>query len=384
MRQLFRVLAVTAFALIVQTSFAGLSVSPNGVLLLDGKPYRGVGVNGYDLFVRTLDKPAATNSLDDFFRPLADRKIPFVRFAACGYWPIEWGLYRTNPAAYFDRMDAVVAAAARHKIGLIPSLFWHGPSVPDVVGEPFGSWGDTKSKTRSLMREYTATVVRRYRDSDAIWAWEFGNEHNLPADLPNAAEHRPPIVPALGTPKSRTQADDISHAAVRDALRDFAQVVRRNDPVRAIISGHAFPRISAWHQEHEHSWGKDTPEQFDLVFAADNPEPVNILSVRLYEPTDSDRLPAAAKRSQSLRKPLFVGEFGVPGPLTSQSRLKFREMLNAIEAQAVPLSALWVYGYPGQDADWNVTATNGRSELLDLISEANHRLKLNGGHPPKE
>lgn len=359
----------------VPSVFAGLSVSTNGVLLLNGVPYRGMGVNGYDLFVRTIEKPSSTNSLDDFFRPLAERGIPFVRFSACGYWPVEWGLYRTNPAAHFARMDAVVAAAARHKIGLIPSLFWHGPTVPDVVGEPFSSWGDSKSRTRALMREYTAAVVRRYRDSEAVWAWEFGNEHNLPADLPNAADHRPPIVPTLGTPATRTSADDISQVAVRDAVRDFAEEVRRHDPVRAIISGHAFPRVSAWHQEHRRSWGKDSPEQFDLVFAADNPDPINILSVRLYEPTDSDRLPLATRRSKSHRKPLFVGEFGVPGAITDESRRKFREMLDAITSREVPLSALWVYGYSGQDADWNVTPTNRRAELLDLVAKANRDLQ---------
>lgn len=353
---------------------AGLSVSLDGTLLLDGRPYRGFGVNGYDLFARTLSDPGATNQLDAFFRPLADRGIPFVRFAACGYWPADWGLYRTNREAHFARLDAVVAAARKHRIGLIPSLFWHGPTLSDLVGEPFSAWGSTNSRTHARMRAYTAEVVRRYRDSPAVWAWEFGNEHNLPADLPNAADHRPPVVPALGTPETRTAADDITLAQFRTGLKAFAEEVRRLDPARAILSGNAFPRVSAWHEEHGHSWTRDTPEQFAEAFAADHPGPVDVLSGRLYEESDGTRLGLAMKTSRALRKPLFIGEFGVPGAMTEASRQRFDAMLKSLEAEAVPLAALWVYAFPSQDADWNVTETNARAALLDAVAAANRRL----------
>ena len=64
----------------------GLRVSDDGVLLLRGQPFQGYGVNYYDAFNRTLGTDPKSG-YDEGFAELAKRKIPFARFAACGYWP---------------------------------------------------------------------------------------------------------------------------------------------------------------------------------------------------------------------------------------------------------------------------------------------------------
>ncbi|MBL9166556.1 MAG: cellulase family glycosylhydrolase [Verrucomicrobiales bacterium] len=352
----------------------GLSVGSEGQLLLEGRRYRGVGVNYYDLFVRQIPDPTdRTAQLG--MEQLASFKIPFVRFSAGGYWPHDWRLYQTNRAEYFARLDSVVRTAERLGIGLIPSLFWHYSTVPDLVGEPVSAWGRTNSQTHSFMREYTRQTVTRYQSSRAIWAWEFGNEYNLPADLPNAAEHRAPVVPALGTPSFRSPADDLSHAMIRVAVREFAAEVRRHDAHRMIVSGHAFPRTSAWHQAAEGSWRPDSPEQFALVIAADNPLPVDSLCVRAYDLTnDVGRIPLAMQASRDLKKPLFVGEFGVPGPDTKQARKVFASLLGNIETGGVPLAALWVYDFQAQANEWSVTLSNARGWQLEEIRAVNQRI----------
>jgi hypothetical protein len=353
---------------------AGLSVAPDGSLQHNGILYRGIGVNYYDAFARTLNEPPRPD-YDAGFRELALRKIPFARFSAGAYWPREWRLYQTNRAEYFARLDGVVKSAERHGIGLIPSLFWQLSTVPDLVGETVNRWGDTNSRTHAFMREYTREVVTRYVNSPAIWGWEFGNEFNLPADLPNAAQHRPPAVPSLGTPATRTADDELTHEMIRTAFRAFAQEVRRHDVQRIIITGNAFPRVSAWHQAKEKNWRRDTPEQFADVLAADNPSPINTVSVRGYDLTnDIGRLPQAMEVSHALKKPLFVGEFGVPGETNEKTRQQFAAILNAIETNHVPLAALWVYDFNSQSKNWNVNATNARSWQLDAIQAANARL----------
>ena len=358
----------------------GLSVGADGTLLRQGRPYRGVGVNYYDAFVRSLAEPRRMDC-DDGFRELSRRGIPFVRFAAGGYWPVDWGLYQTNRTEHFARLDRVVSSAERHGLGLIPSLFWHTATVPDLVGEPCSAWGDTNSRTHAFLRTYTREVVARYGGSPAVWAWEFGNEYNLAADLPNAAEHRPPVVPALGTPSTRSAADDLTHAQVRIALRAFAEEVRRLDPNRLILSGNAFPRISAWHQATERSWGRDTPEQFARMLAADHPSPVDSLTVRAYDATnDVGRLTAAMAVARVERKPLFVGEFGVPGVDTPSNREAFQALLQALEASGAPLAALWVYDFADQAAEWSVTPTNGRRWQLESLQRLNARWRR-GGQP---
>lgn len=350
-------------------------VDAHGTLVRNGRPYRAIGVNGYDLFVRTLADPGATNRLDAFFEPLARLGIPFVRFSACGYWPKDWTLFRTQPEAHAARFDAVIAAARRHGVGLIPSLFWHHPTLPDLVGEPVSAWGDPESRTHREMRAYITAMVAPHRNDPTIWAWELGNEFNLAADLPNASEHRPPVVPDLGTPTKRTALDELTHAQIRVALKAFALEIRRIETAgKPILSGHAFPRVSAWHQEREHSWTRDTPEQFAEVFRADHPDPVSMLSGRLYEESDLDRLVMAMERSRRERKPLFIGEFGVPGPLDAAKKARFVRMLDRMEELGVPLAAVWVYDYPGQSEDWSITPSNRRFELLELVAERNRRL----------
>lgn len=348
----------------------GLSISAEGDLQLDGKPFRGIGVNYYDAFVRSLGSKS-TRDIEPAFNALATNGIPFARFAACGYWPVDWALYRTNRAEYFARLTTVVATAEKHRIGLIPSLFWHQATISDLVNEPLDQWGNPSSRTIAFARTYTREVVTRFKDSPAIWAWEFGNEFNLPADLPNAAQHRPPVHPSLGTASSRSPRDEITHAMMRVALREFAQEVRRHDPHRLIISGNAFPRPTAWHQMHEKSWRRDSAPQWREMLLADNPAPLQSLSGRLYTTNDLACLPWAVDAARASRQPLFIGEFGVSGPLTAESTQQFRAWLEAIETHRVPLAALWVYDFDGQSADWNVTFDNSRAPLLRQIAERN-------------
>ena len=236
----------------------GLTVDAEGRLLKDGTPYRGIGINYFSAFSRTLED-AGDESYREGLAELAGRGIPFIRFMACGFWPKGWKLYREDKDAYFRIMDQFVQAAEEYGIGLIPSLFWYNATVPDLVGEPRGAWGDPDSKTIAFMRQYTSEVVARYLDSPAIWAWELGNEYSLSADLPNAAEHRPWICPHWGTPETRSAADDMTHAMVVTACVEFAKAVRQCDKTRAITTGHSMPRPAAHHMHTELSWTRDTP-----------------------------------------------------------------------------------------------------------------------------
>ena len=368
-----RWLVALMVAAVTASAAEGLTVSTEWGLLLRGRPFRGYGVNYFDAFNRTLGTNPKAGYVEGF-AGLAGRKIPFARFAACGYWPNDQRLYLTNQTEFFRRLDGVVDSAERHGVGLIPSLFWFHATVPDLVGEPVGSWGDRASRTHAFMRSYVSNVVTRYRGSSAIWAWELGNEFNLPADLPNAAEHRPPVVPSLGTPATRSHADEITHAALRTALVEFGREVRRHDPGRLILSGNAFPRLSAWHQMTEKSWGKDSPEQFATMLAADNPDPINSLTGRGYEESDFTRIAPGLELATRLKKPFFVGEFGVPGPGDDTTKAAFARRLEALEKAGVTFAALWVYDYAGQQADWSVTPSNGRRHQLDALEAANRRL----------
>lgn len=359
----------------------GLQVK-DGTLTKDGKPFRGIGVNYFTAFYRTLSDPKDT-SYQDGFKVLKEHNIPFARFMACGFWPKENDLYRRDKQAYFKLMDGVVKSAEENGIGLIPSFFFCYSTVPDIVGEPMIEWGNPKSKTIAFMRNYTREVVTRYRNSPAIWGWEFGNEFMLVADL-HAEEHRPPVWPTLGTATTRSKLDELTTQAVRYCMVAFAEEVRKYDKNRIIISGNAFPRASAWHLLNERNWKHDSKEQFADALLSDNADPMNVICVHMY-PDSLPRFDRQLTYAELLRvtvdiaakadKPLFVEEFGTDESKGADtSRAEFERMLSAIEKTRVPLAALWVYDYDGQKDTFNVSASNNRTYQLDAISKANSQL----------
>jgi len=350
---------------------AGLIVNPVGTLQNKGKSFTGYTVNFFDAFYRTL-LSGSSPPYDEKLAILADYDIPLARIAGCGFWAIDNVLYVNNKAEYFRRFDAVIASAEQHGVGLIPSLFWAYFTVPDIVGEPCNRWGDPGSQTIAYMRAYVQDVVTRYKDSPAIWGWECGNEWNLAADLPNAADHRPPIWPSLGTPAFRSAEDDMTHEMIVYALSEIAKEIRKYDPDRMISSGNTEPRPSAWHQWQYLSWEIDTPAQHAEMIARENPDPINTVGVHYYDA--SYDINFAVSVSETLRKPLFVGEFGVaedPEKTPQQVEQEFNTMLNTLISENVPLSAIWVYERISEDGIWNVTSTNSRSYQLDALSQAN-------------
>src|SRR4051794_19806064 len=114
-------------------SSPGLSVARDGTLLRNGAPYRGVGVNYTDAFLRPLRHPEDEAYRDDF-RKLATNHIPFARIAACGFSPSDYQLYQQDKEKYFKLLDGVVHAAEESNVGLIATLFWASYAVPDLVG----------------------------------------------------------------------------------------------------------------------------------------------------------------------------------------------------------------------------------------------------------
>lgn len=356
-----------------------------GALSLHGKPYRGIGANYFNLFSRRLKNDDDT-SYRNGLRELSDAGIPFVRFMCSGFWPSAWDLYLRDKEAYFSMLDDVVEAAEQHRVGLIPSLFWNMSTVPDVVGEPMDQLGNPQSDSIALIRRYTEEVVVRYRNSPAVWGWEFGNEYNLHADLPNASAYRPAVAPRFKTPTSRSERDELTSTQMLVAFREFAATVRKHDPHRVLITGNSIPRSSAYHNSTERSWTKDTVEQFAQILLRDNPDPFDTISIHIY-PNQDGQYSAGAKDLDGLirnvmqhaladNRPLVIGEFGAPATLgPDKERAVFHDLVDAIVDNNVPLAAFWVFDYDRQDGQWNVTLDNNRSYMIDVVAKANARMQ---------
>ena len=364
----------------------GLTVSRNGILMKDGRPYRGIGVNYFDVFYHLLKNPNDTSFRGEF-KKLAEHGIPFVRFAANGFWPTDNDLYFRNRDAYFQLLDSVVTAAEENGLGLIPSLFWNWSTVPDLAHEPIAAWGNPKSRTNKFMRDYTREVVLRYRHSPSIWVWEFGNEYDDQVDLPKTAKFRPPVVPALGTPASRSAQDDLTVPILLTALRQFAKTVRKVDRERVISTGNDLPRSDAFHLHTVARGEIDTRAEWTKMFLDEN-KAFPILSIHVYlnrtRPFFSDQpmeLPAVIGAVEQMgaaaRKPVFVGEFGPTANNRETGAEQFHILLRAIQNAEISLAAVWNFGgrMQSEGLDWNITFENGNSWMLDEIAATNGQMR---------
>ena len=368
----------------------------DGKFYRNGQPYRGIGINYYDAFLCELEKaPSASGASPRYVEGLeflSWTKIPFARVAACPFYPLGWRTYQEQPDRYFAILDGLVKEAERQGVGLIPSFFWAYFAVPDLMGESISAWGDPSSKTRTFMRDYTRKVVSRYRNSPAIWAWEFGNEYLSEADLPGPMDSEKWVVTKQGTAARRTEADRLPSRGVIDACREFACIVREIDTERPIMTGDAAPRVSAWNLARGQGWKADSPAQWQEALAEANPDPMDTLSLHFYHPRADatgyagygisgasvpEILARANETAQRVGKPLWLGEFG-PGigeTDPEQRRKQVSEFLNWITKGGVSLSAYWVFNSTNPDLSvWNALPDGENAFVFEMIAEANRRL----------
>jgi len=383
-------------AMLVATVSCVLAAAPvtvrEGRLWQEGKPLRAIGVNYCDLFQEVLSNPDSDRTLRGL-RYLGERKIPFVRFWCCGFWPSDWQLYLTDKEEYFRRLDLVVKTAEEAKVGLVPSLFWRFATCPNVVGEFVDAWADPQSKTRALMATYVQEVVTRYRESPAIWGWEFANEVNLGVDLPNGMQFLGKKMPTLGVDLAKDERNLTTKAIADAAFVAFGSEVRKYDTERFITSGNSILRPSQYNQTTHGTWTKDTPEEAAQALAWLNPDPVNVVSIHLYPGLEkplshadttgtADVIGLHKTWCERLGKPLFVGEFAAIGHDKGKEidmavyRRVQGELMAAILEHRVDLAAHWVFDYTAnRKGPGLVRVDNEWAWILDEVGRGNEAIQ---------
>lgn len=367
-------------------SLPGLSAARDGSLLLNGVPYRGVGVNYTDAFLRALRRPGDESYRDDF-RKLGENNIPFARITACGFSASDYQLYFKDKEKYFQLLDGVVQAAEESNVGLIADLFWVSYTVPDLVGEPRDQWGNAQSKTRQFMRTYTREVVSRYLNSPAIWGWEFGNEYNNSTDMPDAWRTLPPVDPRLGRTRTRGPDDTLTTDIFTSALADFAKTVREIDGHRILLTGNNIPRFTAYHML-AGGRGPDSRDQFATTLLRQNPGPFNPVCVHTAPVSPMPRfarqpvsynelIQTCAGAARSASKSLLIEEFITCPPKTECSvatrAQNVNQVLAAIQSNNVSLASVWVYGREMIHDPNSLSFNDGSGSILQMIGDFNRK-----------
>ena len=291
--------------------------SRSGELVLDGAPYRFLGLNAYELGTQWgvdagCGAMLTSAQLDAFFASLPPRSL--VRF-----WAFEGSMAVNVHTHQIDwgPLDRVFAAAAAHHQYLLPSLtaqsgdcdndHWEGPDWYDggfhrVYADP-GAADGTDLAPLSYWG-YVQAIVERYRSSPALGMWE-------PISEPEASTC--PLSFASSNCGGHQTCPDEAVAA--RSLRHFFDVVggeiHRLDPRHLVESGTV-------------GSGQCGAVGTDYAYVSASPG-LDVLSYHDYYPVGPDipgdqwnGIGARIDQAAELSKPILGGELGY-GPIDDGS-----------------------------------------------------------------
>ena len=373
-------------------------------LILKGVPFREMGANKYGLFHQFLGITGGNprRALDG----AVAAGISFLRVAAVGFYPTDMCLWRASPKCtqqasperYWAAFDQMVHEAKIRGLKLVPVIMWNTFLFPDLAGEPVSRLFIENSKARELLFSYAQELVTRYRDEDTILFWELTNEMNLSADINYARLAKTLIRIPAGTPASRSAADNFSTEQMAVLLHDLAVIIKTWDPNALISSGYSAPRPYAQHLRNSPAWSARGPDwtpdslkQMKQYIKDTHPDPIDIVSVHLYNSGNQEILGVTGKynpdaldylveAADDIQKPLYLGEYGDIKPWVNIDRKIFpnknnfpidprgnfsrRTMLKLLDLR-IPVSSFWTWSAPPGLIKGSIQS--GVSPLLDEL-----------------
>ena len=341
-------------------------VSPSGVVLKDGKPYRSIGGNvpfdTYELF---------EHNNTAYLQTFADMKasgMDFVRLTALGWYPTEKlvTLYFTDKATYFQKMDQIVDAAAQNGVGIAFGITWWINCMSDYFGEPMLASTVPGSKTYEGMKNLATDFATRYKNNPAVLCYSDTVELNLSADQPNSGQ---------------SVNDRWTIEGVQSVLGNISGAIRSVDPNRAIHAGSGNARGDQWHMTNYCLWNPDTPAQYARALADANPDPANTLETHYYPsggPAGSGCSWGVYKAlALQLRKPIYAEEFGEGGGSSSVGAASnFNLSLSDLIANRVPLMTVWYSGAPQVAGGEDVSPRGTWTYMWNALAQANAQYKF--------
>ena len=354
-------------------------------LRLDGKPFRLVSVNKFDLFLRYLkggdDRTQAANALAS----AAKHGFTAIRFSGVGFYPVDMKTWPRQDA-WWGAFDALVADAKRLGVRLIPVVNWNTSLFPDMAQECIQDMLlNPDSRSWQYLELYTRQLVGRYRDNDTILFWELSNEINLGADLGPMHPYGYEGLnwPDLGTSFMRLRRDNYTSDDMIVYTKRLAGVIRSVDANHLIATGNSAPRPAAQHlrkQKSEMDWTQDTLDELVTYMRDTNPDPIDLISIHFYSEHDNMRFgnkdPLSARPLVELKqaadrvgKPLYIGETG-----DAYEKRPDTPFLKGVVARAarlkIPLTLVWQWESPGDPNDVNPTRTPAVVEMMERVNGA--------------
>jgi mannan endo-1,4-beta-mannosidase len=272
-------------------------------LMLNGAPYRFVGVNNYDLTGCHTGDPISDADADNFFAQLPPNSMTRV-------WAFqEWGI---------DSVARTVQLAERHNQKLVLTL----ADGAGFCSAPHYDAGWYEQGFRGAYLAWVTQVASRFRSSAAVGMWELMNEPG-------------------------STAADLSQTVIKQFYNATAAHLKLADPNHLVSTG----ALAPWQ-----SFQNGASGYADVHSGPD----IDVVSVHEFDYAYSEgktivspHFETALEAARSIGKPVFVGETGVSlrdGCMTADERAdvlrqKFDDYLGAGAAGVL----YWVVVGPPND-----------------------------------
>ena len=380
----------------------GLHVDENGTILLEGKPFYGFGINYFGAFAHYEDGSLSLEAVDAAFESIASHNIPLVRLPLDGYYANYYDRWddEAQRAAILTKMHEVMDIAEKYHVGVVVSLMWWDPAMPEHLGAKRADMGDKNSAYVAYAKNYVSAVVSEFVNHPAVWGWEIGNEYNLDADLCDA--NYKDFLWADGLPGSKpTERNGYDYFTTEELKVFYAEIsrtIRSIDDYRLITTGESSMRNCAFslhkasrRPSSKHTWVLNwTPDNrsgfqkileahnggdidtisFHVQFGTGGSDPSYVLEFDVFNEKLSavEYIRAYVDAARTLKKALFFGEFGDFIGMESAEDMPetFDKLCGWVEEAGVQVACLWQY----QDyADVGTGALK-----YDILAERNRAL----------
>lgn len=358
---------------------AGFLTRQGSRLMLDGKEFRAVSFNKYDLFEQSALRELVAPGTGEFgyaeeaLKELHNHGFAIIRTNLSPYWSGTWKQVWLDDNTqkqmdkrhrYFEPFDQLLDLCDQYQIRIIGSLCWYIANLGDLGHHNLKlAMTNPNSTGRKIVEEYMREVVARYKDRPTIAMWELGNEWNLGADIQLAEG---PIdkggVSLTSQPVIRDRSNNFTSDDLAVCTRQMARMIRSADPYHLITTGHSSPRPCAMHlllaaRGGEGGWINDTPEQIEQMLRLLHPDPIDVISIHFYHDavsafgkpqSDPSNIAIYQKMAERIGKPLFIGEIGLYEGTTRRYtdpaaiETVHGQLQQVVEAK-IPITLYWTY-----------------------------------------
>lgn len=378
-------------------------------LMLDGRPYRAIGVNvphlsqGYmgtwfhwkQIYgTRQRMREAIVEAVED----AAESHVAFIRFFASPGYPKDTAeLYLRDPDEYWRQMDALFELCRQHNVKLVPSLGVLGKWNLDY-GEFRTAVLNPDSKTYEATYRYVGEFVSRYAEDPTVLMWELGNEHFLSADvdMEGRAAHGRGIYPenASNVRETYSREDSFTFDMLVEFHKEITAYIKGLDPDHLVTSGDSGPREESMSRREtfpNFRFRTDTVREHLSNLLASQPEPLDVFSVHMYgnfttyrkvgDLPHLDFLRCRVGAMHAANSPVFVGELGQTNPYMQEDpEAKWtRAAIDLLDEEGVALIAIWTWHFPWQDKDFNIPNSDAQPLLMRRVADFNGKYARLGG-----